>query len=277
MNRRKSYLLTSPVYVAAVALLLLNDFALKRSYPCWLTGKLSDFTGLFSFCLLALIIWPQPRVLLGIALSFALWKSPFSQPLVTSWNTLTGWLINRTTDYTDLIALSVIPLAWIFYEKARPARIRIEWRLASCCVSLFAFAATSQLPPPEQRAAFAAAVAEFNFTEHQPSYSLPFTRSEFYQRLESLGFRVSGSTGLWPNFNKHSAYIIPSPLPQWKKARGGSAELFEAIFDVDSTSRGVTVRVTKIEVKRGAQSLEAADAVKLFENEVIAPLRAQIR
>jgi hypothetical protein len=56
MNRPKSYLLTSPVCVAAVALLLLNDFALKPSYPCWMTGKLSDFTGLFSFCVLALII-----------------------------------------------------------------------------------------------------------------------------------------------------------------------------------------------------------------------------
>jgi len=84
-----------------------------------MTGKLSDFTGLLSFCVLALIIWPHGRVLLGVALSFAFWKSPFSQPLITSWNTLTGCLINRTIDYTDLLALSMIPAAWIFFESAK--------------------------------------------------------------------------------------------------------------------------------------------------------------
>ena len=276
LNTRKFYLLTSPVYVAAVGLLLLNDFVLKRNCPCWLTGKLSDFAGLFAFCVFSLIIWPQPKVLLGIGLSFALWKSPFSQPLITWCCTATGWSIGRTTDYTDLIALSVIPLAWIFHETACPAH-RIEWCLASCCVSLFAFAATSQLPPPEQRAAFAAAVAEFNFTEQRPTYSLPFTRRELYQRMESLGFRVSGSTGLWPDFNKHSAYLIPSRLPQWKNPPTGSAELFEAIFDVDSTAAGLVVRLTKLEVKRGVETTDAAAAVKIFENKVIAPLRAQVR
>jgi hypothetical protein len=276
MNRPKSYLLTSPVYVAAVALLLLNDFALKPSYPCWMTGKLSDFTGLFSFCVLALIIWPHGGVLLGIALSFAFWKSPFSQPLITSWNTLTGCLINRTIDYTDLFALSMIPAAWIFFESAKPVHIRMEWRVASCCASLFAFAATSQVSP-EQRAAYAAAVAEYKFSEHQPTYSLPFTRKELYQRIKSLGFFVYGTTGLWPNLNKHSAYAVLSDLPKAETARRDSTRLFEAMFDFENTAAGVVVRVTKLEVKRGRETIDAAAAVKMFEERVIAPLRAQAR
>jgi hypothetical protein len=82
---------------------------------------------------------------------------------------------------------------------------------------------------------------------------------------------------LFPDFNKHSAYIVPSPLPQWKKPRVGRAELFEAIFDVDNAPSGVIIRVTKLEVKRGTEPIDAAIAVKIFENKVIVPLRGQIR
>jgi hypothetical protein len=44
-------LVTSPAFVCAVALLLLNDWVLKPAFPGWWTGKLSDFAGLFAFAL----------------------------------------------------------------------------------------------------------------------------------------------------------------------------------------------------------------------------------
>lgn len=45
-------LLLHPTALSAAALLWLNDHVLKAAYPCWLTGKLSDFAGLMMFPLL---------------------------------------------------------------------------------------------------------------------------------------------------------------------------------------------------------------------------------
>jgi hypothetical protein len=44
--------LTHPAALAAIALLGLNDHVLKACFPCFLTGKLSDFAGVFFFPLL---------------------------------------------------------------------------------------------------------------------------------------------------------------------------------------------------------------------------------
>ena len=45
------YILLSPGFIIATVLLVVNDFFLKPVYHNWLTGKLSDFAGLFMFSL----------------------------------------------------------------------------------------------------------------------------------------------------------------------------------------------------------------------------------
>ena len=82
---------------------------------------------------------------------------------------------------------------------------------------------------------------------------------------------------MWPNLNKHSAYAVLSDLPKAETARRDSTRLFEAMFLVENTAAGVVVRVTKLEVKRGRETIDAAAAIKMFEERVIAPLRAQAR
>lgn len=49
-------LLLDPVILAAIALFLINDHILKAAYPGWVTGKLSDVTGLIYFPVLAAAI-----------------------------------------------------------------------------------------------------------------------------------------------------------------------------------------------------------------------------
>jgi hypothetical protein len=44
--------LVSPVAIAAIAILVVNDHALKATFPGWWTGKLSDVAGLAFFPLL---------------------------------------------------------------------------------------------------------------------------------------------------------------------------------------------------------------------------------
>lgn len=137
--------LTSPGFLAALSLLLLNDFFLKSYLHNALTGKLSDFAGLFLFPLFWAALLPRFRswIYLGTAVIFILWKSPASAVLIESWNGLGLFSIGRTVDYSDLWAIAVLPFSYIYglrdsgvrWARAFPALIGI--------ISLFAFVATS--------------------------------------------------------------------------------------------------------------------------------------
>ncbi len=100
-------------FLAAVSLLIVNDLYLKAAYSNWITGKLSDFSGIFFVSLLLLSAFPRTvyRTAGLIALGFALWKSPLSQPLIDFFRSLGIARIGRVVDYSDLVALMLIPAA----------------------------------------------------------------------------------------------------------------------------------------------------------------------
>lgn len=108
---------TWPLYLA-LFLLLLNDYVLKGSYPGFITGKLSDFAGIFLVTLVMREIFParSGRLSLAIAGAFAFWKSPYSQSLIDAANAYGPVEIARMVDYSDLAALVVIPLAHRAFE-----------------------------------------------------------------------------------------------------------------------------------------------------------------
>lgn len=98
--------------LASLLVLLLNDFWLKSVWPGVITGKLSDFAGIALVTLLLLAVAPRNRwsVFAAIATGFTYWKSPLSQPLIQWLNDGLPWQVGRVVDYTDLIALSIMPL-----------------------------------------------------------------------------------------------------------------------------------------------------------------------
>src|SRR2546421_8453980 len=114
--------LSSPGFIVALAILLANDLWWKAAYGNWLTGKLSDFAGLFVVVVLATAFRPAygRATGLAIAVAFVLWKSPLSQPLIDGWNAVAPYRIARVVDYTDLLALAVIPLGRRYTVRARP-------------------------------------------------------------------------------------------------------------------------------------------------------------
>lgn len=95
--------LASPPFMAALALLVLNDFALKQLFHNALTGKLSDFAGLFALTLFSATLWPRHRRLFGvlIAAAFALWKTSYANPLIEALNAISPVAFGRTVDLTD--------------------------------------------------------------------------------------------------------------------------------------------------------------------------------
>ena len=86
----KLYLLKSKLFVLALIILILNDLVLKYQFHNVITGKLSDFTGLFVFSYFWSTVFPKKAKLVTIitALFFVFWKSEFSTPFINLINSI---------------------------------------------------------------------------------------------------------------------------------------------------------------------------------------------
>ncbi|HVE78145.1 MAG TPA: hypothetical protein VNA89_04770 [Gemmatimonadaceae bacterium] len=146
-------LLTSPAFLAALGLLVLNDRYLKAHHSGWITGKLSDVAGLFAFALFWTALLPRGRraVHVAVGVGFALWKTPAAAPAIAAWNAVMPFAVGRVVDYSDWLALLVLPLsAWYARrhserpaELPRPARLRLRDAVV-IVAALAAFVATSE-------------------------------------------------------------------------------------------------------------------------------------
>ena len=164
--KNKFKLLTSLWFIIGLTILLLNDFILKGFYGNWLTGKLSDFAGLFIFPLFWTVIFPKHKnkIFLFTAVFFIFWKSPYSQNFINVWNNFIFLEIARVVDYSDLIALFVLPFAYI-YELKKESLKSIQLNPAIPFVlSIFSFMATS-LP--------------FNEIESEKEYLFEFSKDTY--------------------------------------------------------------------------------------------------
>jgi hypothetical protein len=161
-NRVDLQVVTQPAFILALALLVANDLYLKAQYPGWLTGKLSDFAGLYVFAQLvaALSGVHIARVALALAILFAGWKSPLATPFIEVVNAHSPVRIGRTIDYTDLTALAVLPLAVRLYG------LRTPWpwdflKYPVAALALLAVMATSSIPPSYK--------ARFDLQDREPA------------------------------------------------------------------------------------------------------------
>jgi hypothetical protein len=148
--------LAHPLFWTALVLLLVNDHVLKQAnvLPGALTGKLSDFAGLLvAPVLLAALFRVQRRVVRAVVFTcvasvFAAIK--LSRPVADVIEALTAYTPlpwRLWCDPTDLVALSVLPLAWWLVSRKGAAtdgvRGRPYLRAAGVVLGLFACAATS--------------------------------------------------------------------------------------------------------------------------------------
>ncbi|TSJ46378.1 hypothetical protein [Fluviicola chungangensis] len=131
-------------FLIGLFLLLLNDFYLKETYGNWLTGKLSDFAGLFIFPIF-LGLFNAKRIQLNYIFStvfFVFWKSDLSTDFLLLTNQLFHTEFSRVVDYSDLIALSILPLSYWYSAKAKNRNFQFL-KPVIVCVSVFSFYATS--------------------------------------------------------------------------------------------------------------------------------------
>jgi len=142
----KYNLLTTNGFIIGLIILLANDLWLKYSFPSILTGKLSDFAGLFIFPYFLSVFIPKPKIIYYLtALLFTFWKLEYSQIVIDYFARLTNLGFHRTVDITDLIALTVLPFSFKYFKfKSKTAKSnRLAFSTLICFISIFSFYATS--------------------------------------------------------------------------------------------------------------------------------------
>lgn len=171
----KPALLSHPVFIAALGTLLLNDWVLKPIFHNALTGKLSDFAGLFAFAFFWSALFPKQQKglhLLSAAL-FCWWKSPYAQGFIDALNQVQIPL-QRVVDYSDYWALLSIPASYFTLQKVQWTPQPVLLNGAIMLISLFSFIATT-LPPPQR------VDVEVNKTYH-----FDFSKAELVARMNGL-------------------------------------------------------------------------------------------
>lgn len=105
-------ILVSPLFLFFLVVLIVNDFFLKSAFHNMITGKLSDFSGLFIFPIFWSAIFPKQKlwIFISTAVLFAFWKSEYSSLIIQLVKPY--FSIGRTVDLSDLIALPMILFAW---------------------------------------------------------------------------------------------------------------------------------------------------------------------
>ena len=129
--------LVHPSVIASVALLLINDHLLKHYFPSPLTGKLSDFAGLYFFpfiiaLLLSLLLnSSEKRMRLVGRFSFLLVAAFFIMIKTVPWvndgiesvlSSLTGKPSVILLDGSDLIALTILIPSWRLWNRGTGSR-----------------------------------------------------------------------------------------------------------------------------------------------------------
>lgn len=142
--------LAHPAFTGAVALLAINDHLLKSHFPSWITGKLSDFAGIFVVAVLFGLLMRRPYLasfFTGLGFT-AIKLSGLAAVLVAP---ILGGVTRQ--DPSDLLALVFLWPAALFLRKSlghgadRP-RVRPLLLGASAIATLLALTATSCLSAP---------------------------------------------------------------------------------------------------------------------------------
>jgi hypothetical protein len=148
-----------PATWISIVLLLINDHMLKNMYPSWLTGKLSDFAGIFflPFIVAAgLSVFPAKlnlttrqtgQIAFGVVATwFVLLKTFWPVNYMTAHiaSNALGFPVKFSLDATDLISLCMLIPAWVLWEQVN---LKTPTRAAYAMLLLGSLAAIATSPP----------------------------------------------------------------------------------------------------------------------------------
>ena len=225
MRRSQPSLLLHPLFIISLLLLIANDHWWKYEYHNWFTGKLSDVAGLFVFQLFLNSLFPGKKWVTALITTslFIWWKSPLSDSFINALQQLT-LPVHRVTDYTDLFALVMLPLANLlkpfnFKNASLPNLVKPVVYL----FTFFAICATSMYRMPCDYPGYRVSLNK--------SYNTSLTEDLVFKKLDSLQFNYRlDSVEVYPAYIRDYAIRIQKPndsTVEWKTiSNSGDTALF---------------------------------------------------
>lgn len=245
--QEKFKLITSKGFTAGLVLLLLNDFVLKAAFHNGFTGKLSDVAGLFIFPLFWFSFFPKYKkaIFFLTGLFFIYWKSPFSQPLIDSWNALDLFSIQRVVDYSDLIALLILPLSFYYSSIDIKKTAFAVHPVFPLLIAAFSFIATSKY---DRGGRFANYNVDHPFysdpakygTEvsvEMPSYTFDMRPAEILALMNKYNVQYIDSAGPFLFMKAFDGFDRPSPLVKVSNTYSGDKTMMRIESVVFDTSK----------------------------------------
>jgi hypothetical protein len=175
MKKIKFELLTSELFVLGIIVLVLNDFYLKYEFHNIITGKLSDFAGLFVFPFFVSIFLPKHllKVYIGTALFFVFWKLEISNDFIAFISDFSNMAFYRTVDISDLVALSILPFSYTYFEK-RQSESKKSYFIMNAVIGTFCFFTLLADSQPRQ---------QINIkVKSEKIYKLPISKNALYHK-----------------------------------------------------------------------------------------------
>ncbi|AEE53124.1 hypothetical protein [Haliscomenobacter hydrossis] len=165
-----------PLFLLSITILAINDWVLKTTFHNALTGKLSDFAGLFALPYFLSTFFPKRKLLIHliIGLMFILWKSECIQAVIDLVNTW-GIALGRTVDPSDNIALVSTIISYGLFERIRAYPLRLILYKTIAVFSVLSFLATSFPKQTLQK-----------FVSIDKTYRFNFSRRELISRLNMV-------------------------------------------------------------------------------------------
>lgn len=164
---------------------------MKTMFHNEITGKLSDFSGLFAFPFLFSLVFPKFKKTIHLfsGILFVFWNSEFSQVTINTLNNI-GLPVIRTVDYSDNIALLSILLSYRLLSNKVNYKVKPIFQKTLVVISCLAFMATT-LPPHENR----------KFVNIDKEYRFNFSKRELISRLNMVQIKEVR------NINKYSGTV----------------------------------------------------------------------
>ncbi len=187
---KKKELIVDPYFIIGLFVLILNDFYLKQRYGNFLTGKLSDFSGLLIFPLFVAVLFPKLKrsISLITGIGFFLWKLPIMDVAIDWINQYSFFAIGRVVDYSDYMALLILPFSHFLINRKREnyiipfnRHILSFSRYGLLAIAFISFCATSMVP---------------RFTPEMPkgtiyigkSYDIKLSKDSIINAVRNLGY-----------------------------------------------------------------------------------------
>lgn len=265
-------LLLSPGFLVALALLILNDHILKNAFGNTLTGKLSDVAGVVALALFLTSFWPKRRTAahVVVAVAFLLWKSPLADAPLAMWNALGVWPMSRVLDYTDWLAVLVLPMSWWYAARARPLPRIVALKPAIVLVASIAFMATSR---------------PVKHVKDSYRFDLPYPQRQVYAAMREIDalsqWKPSDTIGARPVRDSGTAFWFSHDDRNWGDTISIYADIdprFEFSAQVEMSAR--TADTTSLTLLRVTVYEEDKHTVrelrKIFVDSILGPLQRRI-